>query len=86
MKEKLKTLIHAIMLSGIFVFVLGLYFMFIKTGLPYQDPTPEMTIRWMAYNTAGEACALYGMSIFVLGLVGRIVYKFIKWKQESITA
>ncbi|NLF27365.1 MAG: hypothetical protein GX592_05650 [Clostridiales bacterium] len=83
MKEKLKTFIHAIILSGVFVLVIGLYFTVIKAGLPYQDPTTEMTINWMAYFAAGEVCIRYGRSILVLGLVGKIVHKLINGSRIS---
>lgn len=80
MKAKLKALVHAILLSGVFVLILGLYFVGIKAGIPYQDPTTEMTIRWMAYQSAGEVCARFGISIFAFGLVGWLVNKFLEWK------
>ena len=80
MRDRLKTIFYSIILSGIFVFVIGVYFAVIKAGLPYQDPTTEMTIRWMAYNTAGEACALFGIVIFLVGFVGWFVHKFVKRK------
>lgn len=80
MKEKIKTSIHSVILSGIFVFIIGLYFIVIKAGLPYQDPTTEMAIKWMAYNTAGEICMKNGIIIFALGLAGQLTHKLIKRK------
>jgi uncharacterized membrane protein YiaA len=78
MKQKLIILFVALLLSGLIVFVIGLHFSFGKAGIPYQDPTTEMTIRWMAYNYAGNTCMLYGAVIFLIGLVGRLACKFIK--------
>lgn len=78
MKIKLKALFISITLSGSIIFVIGLYFSVVKGGLPYQDPTTEMTIRWMAYHFAGETCMLNGLVIFLIGLIGRLACRFIK--------
>lgn len=78
MKEKLKQLFVSITFAGIIVLLIGIYFWAFKAGLPYQDPTTDMTLRWMAYNFAGEACMLYGAITFTIGLIGHIICKLAK--------
>jgi hypothetical protein len=69
LKAKLKCLFVSLLFSGIIVFLIGLYFSFFKAGVPYQDPTTEMTIRWMAYAFAGDTCMFWGTLVSVTGLV-----------------
>jgi len=77
-KEKLKTLFRSIMIAGIIIIIIGMYYLLFKAGIPDQDPTTEMTIKWMAYYSAGKICLLDGVITFIIGAAGKICYNFIK--------
>lgn len=78
MKQKLKMLFVSLIMAGCVIVIVGSYFSFAKAGIPYQDPTTEMTIRWTAYWLAGEACMRSGAIVFLVGLIGRLAFVFIK--------
>ena len=42
----LKRLFTSILLAGILILGAGLYYMVIKAGIPYQDPTPEIQLQY----------------------------------------
>ncbi|MDE6314770.1 MAG: hypothetical protein K2M46_14350 [Lachnospiraceae bacterium] len=67
--KKMKVLFWACLLSGLIIIVIGLYFD-LMAGLPYQDPTIEMTIYWNANMLAGEYCIKAGGITFVIGVIG----------------
>ena len=64
-----KKVTNYIIIIGIVLFVVGFYAMFIKAGLPYQDPTPEMTRRWMLYYNAGKATMPIGIGLVLTSLI-----------------
>lgn len=39
---------------GVVIFAIGMYFAFVKAGIPYQDPTVEMQIQYMADMKVGD--------------------------------
>jgi hypothetical protein len=75
---KFKNVILSIIIAGIIVLIIGFHFSFGMAGLPYQDPTTEMTIRWMAYNYAGDTCMFWGVITIIIGIAGRIICRFFK--------
>jgi len=77
-KEKLKILSNSFIIAGVIILLIGFYFSMIKAGIPYQDPTTEMTIRWTAYYYAGTTCLQYGGIAFLVGVIGRVVCIFIR--------
>lgn len=44
-------LIIALIIAGIIILTIGLYYSVFKAGIPYQDPTPELQIQYeINYN------------------------------------
>lgn len=70
MKKALKNIFRAMLLSGVIVSLIGLYFCALRAGLPYQDPDIEMAISYQANMLAGEYCLKAGCITFIIGLVG----------------
>jgi len=73
MKNKLRVITDALMLAGLIIIAISIYYSWFKAGLPYQDPTTAMTIQWNAWNMVGESCLKSGGICFIIGLVGRIL-------------
>ena len=75
MKSKIT---NFILIIGIIVFVVGFYSMFFKAGLPYPDPTPEMTRKWMFYYNVGKLTMPSGAILVIIGIVLKILIKLYK--------
>ncbi len=87
MKEKirhyLQLTINAVILAGIILFVIGLYYSMIKAGIPYQDPTLEMQIQYTIDLRIGEILMGNGFRIAICGGVIRLVCKVIELIREK---
>lgn len=79
MNNKLKNLCYILIVIGIILFLAGIYFACIKAGLPYQDPTLEMTKKWLFYYHLGKNFSTFGVIAVMLGIIGRIT-TFVKKK------
>ena len=82
MKNKLSSIVTTIILAGIILIIIGFYFSVVKGGIPYQDPTVEMQIRWQAYHFAGECNIRTGIFLLLCGFLLKIV-KWMKVKFQS---
>ena len=68
----------ALVLSGLFMLLMGIYYFGVKGGIPYQDPTPEMQIRYAVILGTGSELMENGI---LTGLVG-IALKTCLWLRE----
>ena len=75
MKKRFSNVVTAVILAGIILIIIGFYFSVVKGGIPYQDPTVEMQIRWQAYHLAGE----YNMKTGVFLLLCGAILKIVNW-------
>jgi len=48
--------------------IVGFYFSFIKAGIPYQDPTPELTKRYTFYMNLGDTILLIGFIALLVSI------------------
>ena len=60
-------------IAGVMVLVIGLYYWMIKAGIPYQDPTEELRIQYVINMGIGDALIRNGFKILILGVVCRLV-------------
>ena len=85
MKEKAKhylnLIINSIILAGIILFIIGLYYSMIKSGIPYQDPPLELQIHYAINMGIGEILSKNGVLIAICGGVIRLLLGLIwrKW-------
>ncbi|WP_031552613.1 hypothetical protein [Oribacterium sp. FC2011] len=68
----IKSIMNGIIISGMIILVIGLYYLIIKAGIPYQDPTEELRIQYAINMGIGETLIVNGLLVFILGLIGRI--------------
>ena len=84
MKEKTKhylnSAINSIILAGILLFVIGIYYSMIKAGIPYQDPPLELQIQYAINMGIGEILQKNGVLIDISGGVVRLLLGLI-WKK-----
>ena len=59
--------------KGNIIFVIGLYYLIVKAGIPYQDPTEELRKKYAINMGISETLIINGFYVFVLGLIGKIV-------------
>jgi len=67
-----KSILNAVIISGIIIFVIGLYYLIVKAGIPYQDPTEELRLQYAINLGIGETLIKNGFLILAMGIVGRI--------------
>jgi hypothetical protein len=71
----MKTLCRALIAVGTVLAAIGVFYILIKAGLPYQDPTLDMQIDYLANQKAGRILFLYGVIIFAIGFLLRLIDK-----------
>lgn len=54
MRDLFKRFLSAVFFAGLIMFAMGIYYCIIKAGIPYQDPTPEMTLQYAIYMGVGD--------------------------------
>lgn len=84
MKEKIKCYfrqtINAIIISGIIILIIGLYYSIIKAGIPYQDPPLDLWIQYETNVRIGRVLTGIGLKIIVCSSIIRLVLVLI-WKK-----
>lgn len=69
----LKKCFSSLIISGAVILLIGLYYLIIKAGIPYQDPTTEMQIQYAVNMGIGNVLSLTGVCMTVLATVIRII-------------
>ena len=60
-------------LAGLIVFVIGLYYMVVKAGIPYQDPPLELQIKYAIHSGIGDILVRDGFLILLYAGIFRLV-------------
>ena len=63
----------AALLAGSIILVIGLYYLIIKAGIPYQDPTVEMQVQYAIHYGIGSVLSKIGLVLAVLGGIAWLV-------------
>ena len=63
-----RALFQAMGLAGLIMQLIGLYYLVIKAGIPYQDPPPELQLRYAIHMGIGELLFRDGLLLFAAGL------------------
>ena len=78
MKVDAKIIFNSIAIAGCLIFVVGIYYAVVKAGIPYQDPTPEMSLNYEVNLRVGEILLLLGAAAFAVGAAGRVIIRLAK--------
>lgn len=85
MNEKIKHIlcqtINSVIIAGVIILFIGLYYSVIKAGIPYQDPPLELQIKYAVNEGIGEILAGKGFLIAVCGGAVRLVLWLI-WRKH----
>lgn len=79
----LKSFFNSILLAGIVILIIGLYYMIIKAGIPYQDPTPELQLQYSIDMGIGDVLTTVGLCTTMVGAVCRIIIGIISRKKKA---
>ena len=74
------SILHAIIISGIIVLLIGLYYFVIKAGIPYQDPPLDLQIQYEINARIGDILIEIGFKIAVYSSIIRFILSII-WKK-----
>lgn len=74
--------INSVILAGVIIFLVGLYYSIIKAGIPYQDPPLELQINYAINMRIGKILVGKGLLIAVCGGIIRLILGLILKKQR----
>lgn len=74
--------INAIVLAGVIILFIGIYYCAIKAGIPYQDPPLELQIQYAVNMGIGKILVKDGFLISICGGIARILFK-LAWKKRQ---
>ena len=74
--NKINQFLNAVIIAGIVVLCIGIFYSVIKAGIPYQDPTPEMQIRYAVNMQMGDELTKTGACMALTGTA--VKYLFVK--------
>ena len=81
MHQFIKNLINSFIISGIIVLLIGVYYLMIKAGIPYQDPPPELQIAYSVNEGIGSVLCKTGFIVTVISVILRVVFGVITKKK-----
>ncbi len=77
MTGKGKGISSAIVLAGLIIVIIGVYYEVVKAGIPYQDPPLELQIQYAVNSGVGDALCKVGFFTVLSGLAFRLILKLI---------
>jgi len=85
MKEKSKhilfQMLNAIIIAGVIILFIGLYYSVIKAGIPYQDPPLDLLIQYEVNAGIGDVLVGSGFKIAVCSGIIRVVLGLL-WRKR----
>lgn len=86
MKEKARyilcPMINAVIIAGIVIWIIGVYYFMIKSGIPYQDPPLDLWIQYEVDARIGDILMGSGFKIAVCGGMIRFILNLV-WKRSQ---
>jgi hypothetical protein len=71
------------MIAGLLLLAGGFVYDVIYAGIPYQDPTPEMSARYAFHARVASIIYLTGAGVLVVGSVAGIIRMFIRRRRSG---
>ena len=59
--------------AGLLVVVAGFIYDVEYAGIPYQDPTPEMSAHYIHYAHIATSIRWFGFGVFLFGVIANII-------------
>lgn len=72
--------------GGLCLIVCGFIYDVFYAGIPYQDPTPEMSARYALHSNIASAIRWSGTASFCVGAIAGVFRLFTKrWRQDAVS-
>lgn len=75
-------MVNSVIFAGMIILFIGLYYLVIKAGIPYQDPPLELQIKYVVNDSIGQILTGNGFLIAVCGGVVRLTLWLI-WRNSD---
>lgn len=59
--------------AGLGILICGLMYDVLYAGIPYQDPTPEMTAAYVRHSRIARSIETVGLLMWALGLINLVL-------------
>ena len=69
--------LNALIIAGIIILLIGLYYLIIKAGIPYQDPPLDLQLQYAVNTRIGSILTGTGFKMVILGGIFRFTLQFI---------
>ncbi len=76
------TIINSVIIAGIIIFFIGVYYSMIKAGIPYQDPPLDLRIQYEINAGIGDVLTGSGFKVAVCGGIVQFVLNLL-WKKHQ---
>ena len=63
----------AFVVAGLLLVITGFVYDTTFAGIPYQDPTPEMSARYAFHSRIASVIGLTGAGVLVIGLIAGVI-------------
>ncbi|MCR4679733.1 MAG: hypothetical protein K5679_13425 [Lachnospiraceae bacterium] len=77
-----KNALNGLIIAGIIILFVSLYYWIIKAGIPYQDPTEELRIQYAVNMGIGDELFKVGLIMFAIGLIPRMAVAIIGQRKK----
>lgn len=67
-------IINAMILAGMIILLIGMYYWIVKAGIPYQDPPLELQIQYAVNMGIGNALVKDGLLITICAGTVRLLF------------
>ena len=71
--NRISRILNAVILAGIVILCIGLFYLVIKAGIPYQDPTLAMQISYAVNAEIGDELTKIGASMALIGTAYKLI-------------
>lgn len=76
----LRQTINAVLLAGMIILFIGVYYCVIKAGIPCQDPPLELQVQYAVNMGIGEILVKNGFLICICGGIARLIFQ-LAWRK-----
>lgn len=82
-RRRLCGIINSVILAGLIILAIGLYYWVVKAGIPYQEPPLELQIQYAVNMGIGDILVEKGLWIAICGGILRLLLRVI-WKVKEV--
>ena len=81
--KKLFYILGSFLIAGATMLGIGLFYVTVKAGIPYQDPPVELQIQYAVNTGVGNELLKGGAILACVAIVGRLIVRIIMKSQKN---